>query len=179
MLTIAPSTKIFLFSGATDMRKHFASLAAIVRGTLKEDLFPGHVSVVCNRRRHRVTILLWNDSGSWAGTKHLERDTFLWPEGRKLTYPMISDELSALIPGVDRERISDRTSGRFEHPDQRYLLDLLDLDERAATVGYCSRNVQLVISERSGLVLLPMLIFRIPAEGHSPCRERTDELPHR
>jgi len=115
VLSLTPSTKIFLVSGVTDMRKHFDSLAAVVSGTLKEDPLSGHVFVFCNRRRNRIKILFWDNSGFWVCAKRLERGTFVWPDGSELSYPMSSDELGVLLAGVDllgarRRRWYERTS---------------------------------------------------------------------
>ena len=101
MLSIPPSTKIFLVAGATDMRKHFDSLAAVVSGTLKLDPHSGHVFVFCNRRRNRVKILFFDNSGFWVCAKRLERGTFAWPSGVEPTYDMDSHELAVLLAGVD------------------------------------------------------------------------------
>lgn len=103
MLTITSATKIFLVSGATDMRKQFDSLAAVVSGTLKADPHSGHVFVFCNRRRNRIKILFWDSSGSgfWVCAKRLERGTFAWPDGADPTYEMDAEELAVLLAGVD------------------------------------------------------------------------------
>ena len=101
MLTLTPSTKVFLVSGVTDMRKHFDSLAAVVSGTLKQDPLSGHVFVFCNRRRNRLKILFWDSSGYWVCAKRLERGTFVWPDGGDLSYEMSSEELGVLLAGVD------------------------------------------------------------------------------
>ena len=101
MLNITPATKIFLITGATDMRKQFDSLAAIVSGTLKKDPHSGHVFVFCNRVRNRLKILYWDSNGFWVCAKRLERGTFTWPNGSEDTYEMESEELSVLLAGID------------------------------------------------------------------------------
>ena len=102
MLSIPPSTKIFLVAGATDMRKHFDSLAAIVSGTLKQDPHSGHVFVFCNRRRNRLKILFWDTSGFWVCAKRLEQGVFSWPEpSSEVAVEMESEELSVLLAGID------------------------------------------------------------------------------
>ena len=101
MLSIPPSTKIYLVCGVTDMRKHFDSLSAIVSGTLKLDPYSGHVFVFSNRRRNRVKILFFDSSGFWVCAKRLERGTFSWPETLEGTVDMSSEELSVLLAGID------------------------------------------------------------------------------
>ena len=101
MLTLTPSTKIYLVTGVTDMRKHFDRLAAIVSGTLKKDPLSGHVFVFCNRRRNRLKILFWDSSGYWVCAKRLERGTFVWPDSGDDSYEMSSEELGVLLAGVD------------------------------------------------------------------------------
>jgi len=101
MLTLTPSTKIFLVTGPTDMRKHFDSLAAIVSGTLELDPVSGHVFVFCNRRRNRLKILFWDGTGFWVCAKRLEGGTFAWPEDGDRAHEMDSEELSVLLAGVD------------------------------------------------------------------------------
>lgn len=101
MLTFTSSTKIFLVSGPTDLRKHFDSLAAIVSGTLKGDPYSGDVYAFCNRRRDRVKLLVWESSGFWVMAKRLERGTFAWPNGSESTVDMSSQELGVLLAGID------------------------------------------------------------------------------
>lgn len=101
MLTFAPSTKIFLVSGVTDLRKQYDSLAAIVSGTLKDDPYSGSVFVFCNRRRNRIKILVWDHSGFWILAKRLEQGTFAWPDGKEQKVDMTSQELAVLLAGID------------------------------------------------------------------------------
>lgn len=101
MLSVTPATKIFLVAGATDMRKQFDSLAAIVSGALRRDPHSGHVYVFANRRRDRVKLLFWDENGFWVCAKRLERGTFAWPEGSESCFEMSRDELAVLLAGID------------------------------------------------------------------------------
>jgi transposase len=55
VLALGVETPIYLVAGATDMRKSFDGLAAIVSGQLAIDPHSGQLFVFCNRRRDRAT----------------------------------------------------------------------------------------------------------------------------
>jgi len=65
MLNLPPSVRIFIARGATDLRKSFDTLAAVVCEVIDEDPQSGHLFVFINRRRNRVKILWWDRSGYW------------------------------------------------------------------------------------------------------------------
>ena len=65
MLSIGSGSQIFLVSGVTDMRKSFDTLAAVVRSVIDSDPLSGHLFVFCNRRRDRLKVLVWEESGFW------------------------------------------------------------------------------------------------------------------
>ena len=83
------------------MRKSFDTLAALVEHQLREDPLSGHVFVFCNRGRNRVKILLWQSSGFWLLAKRLEKGTFAWPRSDTTSIEMTSEELGALLGGLD------------------------------------------------------------------------------
>jgi transposase len=101
MLSIGPTTKIFLVTGATDMRKAYDTLAAIVVNKLDEDPCSGSVFVFCNRGRNRVKILVWDRAGFWLVARRLERGTFAWPESPEKSIHMSPEELTLLLCGID------------------------------------------------------------------------------
>ena len=114
MLSLTPPTQVFLVSGATDMRKSFNGLMAIVEQDLKRDVFSGHLFVFSNRQRNRLKILFWDRSGLWVYAKRLERGTFAWPRGSEATIEMTATELTLLLGGIDlketrRRRWYERT----------------------------------------------------------------------
>ena len=56
MLSLPPSVRLFIARGATDMRKSFDTLAALVIEVIDEDPMSGHLFLFINRRRNRANI---------------------------------------------------------------------------------------------------------------------------
>lgn len=101
MLSFGPQTKIFLVSGATDLRRSFNGLSAIVESHLEGDCLSGAIYVFTNRRRNRVRTLHWDGSGLWVCSKRLESGTFSWPTSEKKSISLTVEELTLLLGGID------------------------------------------------------------------------------
>ena len=76
MIALAPTTRIFIYTDPTDMRKSFNGLSGIVKEHFEVDLFSGHLFVFFNRRRDYVKILAWDKDGLSLWSKRLEAGTF-------------------------------------------------------------------------------------------------------
>jgi transposase len=76
MIAIAPITRIFVYTEATDMRKSFNGLSGIVKEHFKVDLFSGHLFVFFNRKRDYVKILMWDNDGLALWSKQLQSGSF-------------------------------------------------------------------------------------------------------
>lgn len=102
MLTISPAVRIYVATGATDLRRSIDGLAALVRERLNLNPLSGHLFLFRNRRGDRLKILAWDQGGFWVLYKRLERGTFAWPAEDDGT-PVIlrSSELLLLLSGVD------------------------------------------------------------------------------
>ena len=63
MLTIPHTTRVFLATIPTDMRKSFDGLYALVESVLQEAPLSGHLFVFRKRRRDRLKLLWWDRDG--------------------------------------------------------------------------------------------------------------------
>jgi len=101
VLTVGTGAKVFLVAGVTDMRKSFDTLASVVRSVIHDDPLSGHLFVFCNRRRDRMKVLLWEESGFWLMAKRLEKGTFIWPESSRGKVEYSTAELAAMLAGLE------------------------------------------------------------------------------
>jgi len=110
MLSVAADTRIFIALGATDMRKGFDGLSALVVGVLKQDPLSGHLFLFVNRRRDKLKILYWDGDGLAIWYRRLEQGTFQLPKlNEKQTSAEIrSDELTMLLRGIDYSSVKRR-----------------------------------------------------------------------
>ena len=119
MLALGAATRIYLAAGATDMRKGFDGLFALVRQRLELDPLSGHLFLFCNGRRTRLKAFYWDGSGLWVCAKRLEKGRFCWPgageTGAGAARVAISgEELTLLLGGIDLTQTRRRTWWRCE-----------------------------------------------------------------
>lgn len=109
MLTISPAVRIYLATGATDLRRSVDGLSVLVREQFGLDPLSGHLFVFRNRRGDRLKILVWDRSGFWVLYKRLEQGTFAWPDERDaVSVTITSGDLLVLLSGVDVTRTRRR-----------------------------------------------------------------------
>ena len=103
MFGLGPATKVFVATGAVDMRKGFEGLYGLVRDQLGRDPRSGDLFLLANRSRTRLKILFWDGSGLWVCAKRLEKGRFRWPErgDGEESFAMRHEELVALVAGLD------------------------------------------------------------------------------
>ena len=118
MLTIPRAVRIFLSSGAQDMRKSIDGLMAIVEAELQEDAYSGHLFVFVSRRGDRVKILTWDKGGFVLIYKRLERGQFKLPHMTPATMAVEIDatQLAMLLDGIDFGRV--RRPEHWKPPSQ-------------------------------------------------------------
>jgi transposase len=109
--------RIFVATAATDLRKSYDGLAALVEGTFGRDLFAGDLFVFLNQRATQIRILYWNSAGHCIWMQRLEAGTF-----RRFTSDAAVDvveidpaELAMLIEGIDAALIKRRKRYRRAH----------------------------------------------------------------
>jgi transposase len=93
--------RIFLASKPIDMRKSFDSLAAVVNGQFGCDPLSGDAFLFIGKRKNRLKILIWEDSGFWLHCKRLEIGTFHVPDAGMESKIFLSvAEFHLLLAGI-------------------------------------------------------------------------------
>jgi len=104
MIALPAGMRVWLAAGATDMRRGFDGLSAIVQTTLEEDPFSGHAFVFRGRKGDRIKVLWWSGDGMCLFAKRLEQGYFVWPQAQSGTVHLTSAQLSMLLEGIDWRR---------------------------------------------------------------------------
>jgi transposase len=104
MIALPAGVQVWLAAGATDLRKGFDGLAALVQIQLAEDPFSGQLYVFRGCRGDRVKILWWSGDGLCLFAKRLERGRFVWPRATSGTVSLTAAQLSMLLEGIDWRR---------------------------------------------------------------------------
>lgn len=116
MLTLPPSTRVFVATKPADMRRSFDGLLALVRDFLKEDPFAGHLFVFRNRSGDRLKVLWWDRDGLAIFYKRLEegRYAFPAPTGDVPQVEMTAADLQLVLQGIDPTKV--KRSPRYQRP---------------------------------------------------------------
>ena len=88
MLSFSSTTRVFLATAPTDMRKGFDSLFALVENVIREDPFSGHLFVFRNRKRDRLKVLWWDRDGLAIFYKRLESGSYQFPMDASVCRPV-------------------------------------------------------------------------------------------
>jgi transposase len=106
MLTLPRSVRIYLATGAVDLRRSIDGLGALVRAH-GYDLYSGHLFVFTGRRGDRIKILAWDRGGFVLYYKRLERGRFKVPtvatDAREVE--LDATQLAMLLDGIDVKRV--------------------------------------------------------------------------
>lgn len=79
MLTFPSSVEVYICLQATDMRRSFDRLSAMVRDIIHLNPLSGHLFVFFNRFRDKVKVLCWDRTGFCIYYKRLEEGRFHLP----------------------------------------------------------------------------------------------------
>ena len=126
MIELPPQIRVFLYRLPTDMRKSFHGLVALTESALKQDPLSGSLFVFVNRRRDRIKILYWGQTGFCIWYQQLQKGTYQLPDEDSLaereTIEVTRSQLSLILDGIDLS--SARQRKRFQLPTE-----LLDREE--------------------------------------------------
>jgi transposase len=101
VLGLGAATRIYVATGATDMRLSFDGLYALVVGQLQQDPTTGHLFLFANRRRDRMKILFFDGSSLWVCSRRMEQGRLHWPSCEEGRLQLSREEFALLIGGID------------------------------------------------------------------------------
>jgi transposase len=117
MLTLPPSTRVFVATKPADMRRSFDGLLALVRDFLgHEDPFAGHLFVFRNKRGDRLKVIWWDRDGLAIFYKRLEEGsyTFPAPTGDAPRIEMTAADLQLVLQAIDPAKVN--RAKRYQRP---------------------------------------------------------------
>jgi len=116
MIALPAQIRVFLYRLPTDMRKSFNGLVALTESALKQDPLSGSLFVFVNRRRDRIKILYWGQTGFCIWYQQLQKGTYQLPGQDSLaeqeTLEVTRSQLSLILDGIDLSSARQRT--RFQ-----------------------------------------------------------------
>ena len=119
---LATSTRIFLCTLDTDMRKSFDSLRGIIRSAMHLDPLSGSLFVFKNKRSDRIKCVYWDETGFAMWYKVLQRGTFQFPSLEKYSSAGVEIDASTMrliLDGIDLSSIRRRPRFRPLSPTER------------------------------------------------------------
>lgn len=125
MIALPPQIRVFLYRLPTDMRKSFHGLVALTESALMQDPLSGSLFVFVNRRRDRIKILYWGQTGFCIWYQQLQKGTYQLPAEASLeecqTVEVTRSQLSLILDGIDlpsaRQRMRFRLSSELSKRD--------------------------------------------------------------
>ena len=101
MIPVPSGVRVWLATGATDMRRGMNGLALQVQQALQRDPHAG--DIYCFRgKRGDLLKILWHDGlGMSLYAKRLERGRFIWPSPADGTVAISSAQLAYMLDGID------------------------------------------------------------------------------
>ena len=113
MIALAPQVRVFLYRHPTDMRKSFHGLVALTQSELQQDPLSGSLFVFLNRRRDRMKILYWGQTGFCIWYQQLQQGTYQLPAHDSLdstkALELSRSQLSLILDGIDLATARQRT----------------------------------------------------------------------
>jgi len=101
MIPVPSGVRVWLATGATDMRRGMNGLTLQVQEAMGRDPHAGDLYVFRGRRGDLIKVL-WHDGlGTSLYAKRLERGRFIWPSSVDGVIAISSAQLGYLLEGID------------------------------------------------------------------------------
>jgi transposase len=117
MITLAGRARIWLATGATDLRRGFNGLQALIAGHFGQPPLNGDLYLFTNRRRDLLKVFFFDSGGIWVCAKRLETGTYRWPGPGERLVALSAAELQLLLSGIDLRQTRRRSWWAPGSPD--------------------------------------------------------------
>ena len=105
---------VYLHRQPVDFRKAINGLSIIVENAMGLNVFDTGLFVFCNKKRDKLKILYWDETGFCLWHKRLEKEKFMWP--RKHVDEIVNwnkEQLDWLLRGFDVCKIKPHNSLKY------------------------------------------------------------------
>ena len=93
-------SKVYIITGAVDMRKSFDGLMSIIRDNFKMDPFENAVYLFCGRKCDRLKALHHERTGFCLLYKRLDSGRYQWPRNPSEVRSLTRQEFRRLLEGL-------------------------------------------------------------------------------
>jgi transposase len=101
MIGVPAGARVWIATGATDMRKGMNGLALLVQEGLKRDPYAGDIYVFRGKAGSLIKALWQDDFGMSLYVKRLDAGRFVWPATVDGVVALTGAQLSYLLEGID------------------------------------------------------------------------------
>lgn len=101
MFGLGAATRVYVATGATDMRFGVNGLYGLVCSKLESDPTSGHLYLFANARRDRMKILYFDGCSLWVCARRMLRGRLHWPEAEQGRVQLSHEEFALLLGGID------------------------------------------------------------------------------
>jgi len=123
MFNLSPTTRIFVCTKPTDMRRSFTGLFALVQNLLHGDPFAGHLFLFRSRHGDFIKVFWFDKDGFAIFAKKLEVGKFRFPDvkfvnGEYQPVEIERADLMMLLEGIDAHSVKRQKRYKREVRDQ-------------------------------------------------------------
>ena len=101
MFGLGAATRIFVATGATDMRLSFDGLYSLVIGQIRQSPQSGHLFLFANKRKDRMKIYFYDGSSAWVCARRMEQGRMRWPSSTDGHVQLTQVEFAMLLGRID------------------------------------------------------------------------------
>ena len=107
--------EVYLCRDPVDFRKAINGLVVLVEQQMQLSPFASALFVFCNKKRDKLKVLYWDQTGFCLWYKRLEKDKFKWPRKHKDEVLVLSEQQwQWLLSGYDISRMQGHQALHYD-----------------------------------------------------------------